>query len=204
MATCVGRAQVGNALSSGTTFLTFPGVETYMLFEQQFPLRDFCAFEVFEDDNAWKELGERLLAPTARAAAAGAMDSSRTRLCGAPPRTTSAASVTPPPMSSGFIRRLSRASRKPTLRAAADRAAPWLSRFKGFRANASSKSHDELDNSTALDRGDPSDLATRMAAMHTAYGLGVVGGCCGTDAEHIEKIGERIAQAVADGSPASE
>ncbi len=37
--------------------------------------------------------------------------------------------------------------------------APWLARFRGMRANASTKTHAELDNSTALDRGDPAALA---------------------------------------------
>lgn len=42
---------------------------------------------------------------------------------------------------------------EPTLRAAADRGEPWLGRLRGLRANASAKTHAELDNSTELDCG---------------------------------------------------
>ena len=38
----------------------------------------------------------------------------------------------------------------------------WFGRFKGIRANASCKSHDELDNITQLDRGDVDDWAKRL------------------------------------------
>jgi S-methylmethionine-dependent homocysteine/selenocysteine methylase len=83
----------------------------------------------------------------------------------------------------------------PVLEAARQRGDAWLGRFKGFRANASSKSHAELDNSTSLDRGDPADLGRSLAALQRAHGLRVVGGCCGTDAEHISAIGRALAGA---------
>jgi homocysteine S-methyltransferase len=41
----------------------------------------------------------------------------------------------------------------PTLAAGREGDEAWLDRIKGFRANASNKSHEELDNSTELDRG---------------------------------------------------
>jgi S-methylmethionine-dependent homocysteine/selenocysteine methylase len=72
---------------------------------------------------------------------------------------------------------------------------PWLSRFLGLRANASDKSHEELDNSTTLDAGDPADLASRMAALQGAYDLRILGGCCGTDAQHIGHIAEACSTA---------
>jgi homocysteine S-methyltransferase len=81
------------------------------------------------------------------------------------------------------------------LDAAHGRGEAWLERFKGFRANASSKSHAELDNSTSLDRGNPGELARRLAELSRAHGLRVVGGCCGTDAEHISAIGRALAGA---------
>ncbi len=77
---------------------------------------------------------------------------------------------------------------KPTLDAAAESGKAWLARFKGFRANSSRKSHAELDNSTELDRGNPAQLAAEMAALKRSYDLKLVGGCCGTDAEHIAAI----------------
>jgi len=69
----------------------------------------------------------------------------------------------------------------------------WLPRFKGLRANASTRSHEELDNSTALDRGDPLDLGRRVAALKNAHDLVVLGGCCGTDVPHLLAIAEACA-----------
>jgi homocysteine S-methyltransferase len=76
----------------------------------------------------------------------------------------------------------------PTLAAARERDEAWLERFRGFRANASSKSHAELDESTTLDRGDPADLARRVAELQRSFDLRIVGGCCGTDVEHVAAI----------------
>lgn len=81
----------------------------------------------------------------------------------------------------------------PTLEAARSAGESWLTRFRGFRANASRKSHEELDNSTELDRGDTDELATELAGMQEAYGLCVVGGCCGTDHEHMRAIAAAFA-----------
>jgi S-methylmethionine-dependent homocysteine/selenocysteine methylase len=83
----------------------------------------------------------------------------------------------------------------PVLESASQQGDTWLQRFKGLRANASSKSHAELDNSTHLDRGNPGDLAQRLAALQKTHGLRVLGGCCGTDAEHIAAIGQALAGA---------
>jgi len=77
---------------------------------------------------------------------------------------------------------------RPSLDRAGDAGAAWLARFGGFRANASAQSHAELDESPELDRGDPVALAREVADMQRRYGLRVVGGCCGTDAEHIAAI----------------
>jgi hypothetical protein len=63
------RHQIAKALAE-RTFLTFAGNETYLLFVQKFPLREFCAFEVVDDDAAWARLERDLLAPIADAAAA--------------------------------------------------------------------------------------------------------------------------------------
>ena len=62
--------QIEKLLSSGTTFLTFAGVETHLLFQQKFPLREFSAFEIFEDEDAWRTLQDEFLRPAADAAAA--------------------------------------------------------------------------------------------------------------------------------------
>ena len=70
-----------------------------------------------------------------------------------------------------------------------EREAPWLARVRGVRANASTKSHAELDEATTLDDGDPHDLATRHGQLRALLSnLNVVGGCCGTDHRHVEAI----------------
>jgi homocysteine S-methyltransferase len=66
---------------------------------------------------------------------------------------------------------------------------PWLGRLRGFRANASRKSHAELDAATELDDGDPHELASEYAALTARFPeLTILGGCCGTDERHIEQI----------------
>ena len=67
--------------------------------------------------------------------------------------------------------------------------APWLERIRGMRANASMKSHAELDEAATLDDGDPEDLARRHIELRACLpNLNVVGGCCGTDIRHVTAI----------------
>ena len=71
---------------------------------------------------------------------------------------------------------------------------PWVERVRGIRANASRASHAELDQATALDRGDPRELAEDYLRLRESLpGLAVVGGCCGTDHEHIAAIAAALA-----------
>lgn len=65
----------------------------------------------------------------------------------------------------------------------------WAGRLRGLRANASRKSHAELDAATELDAGDPDELgrAYRALRRHLPH-LTVLGGCCGTDDRHIAAI----------------
>lgn len=72
-----------------------------------------------------------------------------------------------------------------------DAEADWLRRIGGLRANASAKSHAELDASEALDDGDPLDLGRRYQALRKRLPqLSVLGGCCGTDHRHVAAICE--------------
>jgi homocysteine S-methyltransferase len=78
-----------------------------------------------------------------------------------------------------------------------DRALPddevWLKRIHGVRANASTKSHAELDIATALDDGDPADLGQRYRALKQSLpAMNVLGGCCGTDHRHIAAIARAV------------
>ena len=66
---------------------------------------------------------------------------------------------------------------------------PWRERIRGLRANASTKSHEELDEASELDDGDPEDLGARYAELRASLpALNVLGGCCGTDARHVSAI----------------
>ncbi len=73
---------------------------------------------------------------------------------------------------------------------------PWRDRIGMVRANASRKSHAELDKSTELDAGDPGELARDYRdLMRLLPSLRVLGGCCGTDCSHVAAIGHSCAQA---------
>jgi S-methylmethionine-dependent homocysteine/selenocysteine methylase len=68
---------------------------------------------------------------------------------------------------------------------------PWLTRIGGLRANASSRSHAELDEAEELDEGDPAELAEEYRALRPRLPrANVVGGCCGTDHRHIAAISD--------------
>lgn len=68
---------------------------------------------------------------------------------------------------------------------------PWVERIHGVRANASAKSHAELDESETLDSGDPVDLGRRYVALRRAFPrMRLLGGCCGTDHRHVAAICE--------------
>jgi S-methylmethionine-dependent homocysteine/selenocysteine methylase len=62
-------------------------------------------------------------------------------------------------------------------------------RIRGLRANASTRSHAELDEADELDSGDPADLARRYVDLRGELPeLEVLGGCCGTDIRHVTAI----------------
>lgn len=77
---------------------------------------------------------------------------------------------------------------------ALDRGEAWVNRIHGVRANASAKSHAELDESETLDEGDLFDLSRRYAALTRAFPeMRILGGCCGTDHRHLAAICEACA-----------
>jgi S-methylmethionine-dependent homocysteine/selenocysteine methylase len=66
---------------------------------------------------------------------------------------------------------------------------PWLARIGGLRANASTRSHAELDAAQELDAGDPDELAASYRALRPRLGaVRLVGGCCGTDQRHVDAV----------------
>ncbi|MDQ3724364.1 MAG: homocysteine S-methyltransferase family protein [Actinomycetota bacterium] len=76
--------------------------------------------------------------------------------------------------------------------AVVETAGPWSARIGGIRANASRRSHQELDEAPDLDSGDPAELADEYRKLKDALpGVRVLGGCCGTDTRHVAGICER-------------
>jgi S-methylmethionine-dependent homocysteine/selenocysteine methylase len=67
-----------------------------------------------------------------------------------------------------------------------------IDRVKGVRANASSKSHEELDQAEELDIGNLVELGRLYADIKNSSNISVLGGCCGTDIRHIEEICQAI------------
>jgi S-methylmethionine-dependent homocysteine/selenocysteine methylase len=73
--------------------------------------------------------------------------------------------------------------------AAIDQQQSWVERIGGIRANASCKSHAELDECTKLDAGDPKELGLQYQQLKQhLHNLNVVGGCCGTNHHHVAEM----------------
>lgn len=65
----------------------------------------------------------------------------------------------------------------------------WAGRIRGVRANASTRSHAELNDSAELDEGNPVELGRQhRELLGKLKNLKVLGGCCGTDHRHVEEI----------------
>ncbi|MFC1798628.1 homocysteine S-methyltransferase family protein [Thermodesulfobacteriota bacterium] len=67
-------------------------------------------------------------------------------------------------------------------------------RILGFQANTSTKTPEELDSLSYLDTSDPEEFADLMISLHKRFGLKVLGGCCGSDGNHIVEIAKRVCQ----------
>ena len=65
----------------------------------------------------------------------------------------------------------------------------WAKRIRGIRANASRRSHQELNEAPDLDAGDPLELGGQYRDLVRQHPqINVLGGCCGTDHRHVECI----------------
>ena len=72
----------------------------------------------------------------------------------------------------------------------------WVNRLRGLRPNASSLAHGVLCQLGRLEEGDPVELGQQMADMATRFPkINVWGGCCGTDAKHIDHIAAAVIHA---------
>ena len=71
--------------------------------------------------------------------------------------------------------------------------ASWARRIRGVRANASRKSHAELDEASELDAGNPVELAGQYRLLEQRMPwLNIFGGCCGTDLRHVTEIAAAV------------
>jgi homocysteine S-methyltransferase len=67
--------------------------------------------------------------------------------------------------------------------------ARWTERIRCLRANASALSHAELDESTEIDEGNPTELGQQHREMlEVLTNVNILGGCCGTDERHVDAI----------------
>jgi homocysteine S-methyltransferase len=65
----------------------------------------------------------------------------------------------------------------------------WIGRVRGIRANASRRSHAELDEAPDLDAGDPVEMGQQYRDLRRRFPqFAVLGGCCGTDHRHVQQI----------------
>lgn len=69
----------------------------------------------------------------------------------------------------------------------------WTRRIRGLRANASRRSHAELDDAPDLDAGDPHELGRQYGNIveHMPW-LNVFGACCGGDLRHVTEIAHAL------------
>ncbi|WP_108682999.1 homocysteine S-methyltransferase family protein [Methyloceanibacter sp. wino2] len=71
--------------------------------------------------------------------------------------------------------------------------ASWVGRIGGVRANASRRSHAEIDEAETLDDGDPEEFGLLHVELAKRLpGLRVVGGCCGTDHRHVACVSKHL------------
>ena len=69
----------------------------------------------------------------------------------------------------------------------------WARRIRGIRANASRRSHAELDAAPELDAGNPLELGRQYRSLATRMPwLNVFGGCCGSDLRHVTEIAHAL------------
>ena len=78
----------------------------------------------------------------------------------------------------------------PTFLCAADQPARLFSRLIGYQANASALDHCDLDECGRLQQEDVAEWGAEMLLLNQAYGVKLLGGCCGTGVEHLKYLVE--------------
>ncbi len=61
-------------------------------------------------------------------------------------------------------------------------------RLKGLQANGSSKSPEELELLDKMDSESPKKWGKKMIDLYLNSGIQVLGGCCGTNHQHIKSL----------------
>jgi homocysteine S-methyltransferase len=77
--------------------------------------------------------------------------------------------------------------------------AALIRRIVCYQANTSAKAPQDLDGLIELETEAPDTLATLMLAGHSRFRTLFLGGCCGTDARHIEALARRMRAMASDG-----
>jgi S-methylmethionine-dependent homocysteine/selenocysteine methylase len=67
-----------------------------------------------------------------------------------------------------------------------------LSRLIGYQANASSLDHSDLDCAENLHADDIQDWGRRLIELNKKYDVRILGGCCGTGANHLQYILDHV------------
>ncbi len=67
-----------------------------------------------------------------------------------------------------------------------------FSRLIGYLANASSLDQSELDGAKTLEFDDIPDWGNRMIELNRRYAVKILGGCCGTNAQHLQYIVDNL------------
>jgi S-methylmethionine-dependent homocysteine/selenocysteine methylase len=76
----------------------------------------------------------------------------------------------------------------PTFLCAEKQPPELFDRLIGYQANASSLDHCDLDQAAELAAEDVSDWGDAMRKLHTRYGMRILGGCCGTNVDHLRYL----------------
>jgi S-methylmethionine-dependent homocysteine/selenocysteine methylase len=76
----------------------------------------------------------------------------------------------------------------PTFLCADQQPAELFERLIGYQANASSLDHCDLEGSTELQAENVADWGDEMLRLNRQFGLKILGGCCGTNADYLRYL----------------
>jgi len=69
----------------------------------------------------------------------------------------------------------------------------WMSRILGVQANSSRLDPREFATAAEFDGDGPAEFAEGLMALRREFGVRVLGGCCGTRAEHLDALARALA-----------